>query len=173
MITAIIETRDHEVDLALALAALVPAATEGVVRRVIVVDHGSNDGTRVVADEAGCTLIELDREEGDGVARAMEFVRTDWLLLMSPSLRLAPGWQADALAFIDAALVAGQARVRVASIRAGTIAPGLRGWLRAPLSRSQGWLIPKSAYLAAKPARRTSSFSFGVSRASGVRRGAA
>ena len=40
MITAIIETRDDEVPLPHALAALVPAATEGVVREVIIIDHG-------------------------------------------------------------------------------------------------------------------------------------
>lgn len=171
MITAIIETRDDEVSLAHALAALVPAATEGVVRQVIVIDHGSVDGTRVVADVAGCTILDASADGLEARRRAVEMARTDWLLVMPPSLRLVPGWQSDALAFIDEALVTGRARGRVGTIRAGTIAGGLRGWLRAPLSRRQGWLIPKSAYLAAKPSRRPSSFS--VSRASGARPGAA
>jgi len=170
MITAIIETRDDEVDLAHALAALVPAATEGIVRQVIVIDHGSVDGTRVVADAAGCTLIEASRGDTEARRRAIELTRTDWLLLMSPSLRLVAGWQNEAMVFIDTALVTGKARVGVAAIRAGTVARGLRGWLKAPLSRSQGWLMPKSAYLVSRPSRRPSS---AVSRASGVRRGAA
>jgi glycosyltransferase involved in cell wall biosynthesis len=170
MITAIIETRDDEVDLAHALAALVPAATEGIVRRVIVIDHGSVDGTRVVADAAGCILIEASRGEAEARRRAIELTRTDWLLLMSPSLRLVSGWQNEAMVFIDSALVTGKARVGVAAIRAGTIARGFKGWLKAPLSRSQGWLMPKSAYLAARPSRRSS---FAISRASGARRGAA
>lgn len=173
MITAIIETRDNEVQLAHALAALVPAATEGVVRQVIVIDHGSADGTKVVADAAGCIVIDAAGAEADPVLRAAELARTDWLLLMPPSLRLSPAWQGDALAFIDTALVGGRARGRSVAIRAGTVASGLRGWLRAPLSRSQGWLVAKSAYLAAKPQRRSSAFSFAVSRASGARRGAA
>jgi len=173
MITAIIETRDNEVQLAHALAALVPAATEGVVRQVIVIDHGSADGTRVVADAAGCIVIDAAGTEADPVRRAVELARTDWLLLMPPSLRLLPAWQGDALAFIDTALVGGRARGRSAAIRAGTVAGGLRGWLRAPLSRRQGWLVAKSAYLAAKPPLRSSAFSFAASRASGARRGAA
>jgi hypothetical protein len=173
MITAIIETRDHEVDLAHALAALVPAATEGVVRQVIVIDHGSVDGTRVVADAAGCVLIEAAAAGTDPLRRAVDITRTDWLLLMPPSLRLLPGWQSGALAFMDAALIEGKAEARIAAIRGGTVAPGFRGWLRAPFVRSQGWLMSKSAYLAAKPSRRSSSFSFAASRASGARRGAA
>jgi hypothetical protein len=171
MITAIIETRDDEIRLAHALAALVPAATEGVVRQVIVIDHGSVDGTRVVADVAGCTILDAASDGADARRLAVEMARTDWLLVMPPSLRLVPGWQSDALAFIDAALVAGTARARVGTIRAGKIAAGLRGWLRAPLSRRQGWLIPKSAYLSAKPSRRPSSFA--ASRVSGARPGAA
>ena len=173
MITAIIETRDDEVHLAHALAALVPAATEGVVRQVIVIDYGSADGTRVVADAAGCSIIEATPDGEDPRRRAVEMARTDWLLLMPPSLRLTLGWQSDALAFIDMVLIAGSARARMASIRGGTVAAGLRGWLRAPLRRRQGVLLPKSAYLAARPSRQPSSFSFAASRASGVRRGAA
>ena len=173
MITVIIETRNDEVHLAHALAALVPAATEGVVRQVIVIDHGSADGTRVVADVAGCSIIEATTDGIDPRGRAVEMARTEWLLLMPPSLRLLPAWQGDALAFIDTALVGGRAHGRSAAIRAGTVAGGLRGWLRAPLSRRQGWLVAKSAYLAAKPPRRSSAFSFAASRASGARRGAA
>ncbi len=173
MITVIIETRDDEVQLAHALAALVPAATEGVVRQVIVIDYGSADGTRVVADAAGCSIIEAKANGDDPRRRAVEMARTDWLLLMPPSLRLALGWQSDALAFIDTVLVTGKARVRAASIRRGTVAAGLRGWLRAPLMRRQGVLLPKNVYLAARPSRQPSSFSFAASRASDVRRGAA
>jgi glycosyltransferase involved in cell wall biosynthesis len=173
MITAIIQTRDNEVELAHALAALVPAATEGVVRQVIVIDHGSTDGTRVVADAAGCVLLDAADAGTDPLRRAVETARTDWLLLMPPSLRLAPAWQRDALAFMDAALVRGKARQRIATIRVGTVTSGLRGWLRAPFSRGQGWLIARSACLGPKLPRRPSSFSFAVSRSSGVRRGAA
>jgi glycosyltransferase involved in cell wall biosynthesis len=170
MITAIIETRDDEVLLAHALAALVPAATEGVVREVIIIDQGSHDGTLVVADAAGCTIIDARAGGKDPHRQAAEIARGDWLLLLSPSSPLLPGWQSEALAFIDRALIAGKARSRVATIRGGSIASGWRGWLRARLTRSDGWLMTKSAYLAARPSLRPSS---AASRASGARRGAA
>ena len=57
MITAILTTRDNEIDLAFALAPLVSAAVEGVLREVIVVDDGSRDGTVAVADAAGCKIV--------------------------------------------------------------------------------------------------------------------
>ena len=79
MITAIIETRNDEVALAHALAALVPAATEGVIRDVIVIDHGSDDGTLVVADAAGCTIVDAGAED-DAQRAAVEQARGDWLL---------------------------------------------------------------------------------------------
>ncbi len=75
MITAIIETRDDEVPLAHALAALVPAATEGVLREVIVIDHGSRDGTLTVADIAGCTVIEAARRAAIRTARRRDRAR--------------------------------------------------------------------------------------------------
>ena len=43
MISVIIPTLNSEIVLAHTLAALVPAAAEGVVREVIVVDGGSSD----------------------------------------------------------------------------------------------------------------------------------
>jgi glycosyltransferase involved in cell wall biosynthesis len=170
MITAIIETRNDEVPLAQALAALVPAATAGVLRDVIVIDHGSHDGTLLVADVAGCTVIEANADEVDSRRQAVEMARGDWLLLLSPAEPLPAGWQAGALAFIDRALVAGKARSRIGTIRRGRIASGWRGWLSSRLMHSDGWLLTKSAYLAAKPSSRPSSSVF---RASDVRRGAA
>jgi hypothetical protein len=170
MITAIIETRNDEVPLAHALAALVPAATEGVLRQVIVIDHGSRDGTLRVADVAGCTVIEASMGEGDPRRQAAEMARGDWLLLLSPTEPLPLDWQSGALAFIDRALVAGKAHSRVGTIHRGRISSGWRGWLRSRLTRSDGWLLTKSAYLAAKASSRPSSSVF---RASDVRRGAA
>ena len=103
MITAIIETENEEVSLAHALAALVPAATEGLIRDVIVIDHGSEDGTREVADAAGCTIIDAGGET-DARRAAVERARGDWLLFTPASHVLRPEWQADAMAFIDRAL---------------------------------------------------------------------
>ncbi len=170
MITAIIETRDDEVGLAHTLAALVPAATEGVVREVVVIDYGSADGTLKVADVAGCTIIEAASFDGDARQHAAEAARGDWLLLLSPTAVLSSGWQGAAMAFIDRALIAGRARSSLAVIRHGAVVAGWRARLMRLLSLGDGRLVAKAAYLAASPSSQPSS---AASLASGARRGAA
>ena len=54
MLTIIMETRDNEVELAQTLSVLVAGAVEGLVSDVIILDHGSRDGSVHVADAAGC-----------------------------------------------------------------------------------------------------------------------
>lgn len=144
MITAIIETKDDEVRLAHALAALVPAATEGALREVVVIDHGSEDGTLVVADAAGCVILAADESGADRRHRAVADARGDWLLFLSPESVLENGWHSEALAFIDKAVVGGVARARVGTFRHGRL---MRGWRR----RLAGWIAGRPSRLVAPP----------------------
>ncbi len=124
MITVVIATRDDEEDLAHALAALAPAAMDGVVRDVVVVDAGSRDGTLDVADEAGCAVV---RGSGAGaLMQAVDGARGDWILFLSPSTVLEPGWQGEALRFVDRAIMAGTARTSAACFRLRRPDSGLR-----------------------------------------------
>lgn len=92
MLTVIIECRDNEPELAQTLAALVAGAVEGVVRDVVVLDHGSCDGSSEIADAAGCRfLTDWDMQE---IVRS---ARGDWLLLLEPGARPLTGW-VDAVA---------------------------------------------------------------------------
>jgi glycosyltransferase involved in cell wall biosynthesis len=164
MITAIFSTLDDEVGLALALAALVPAATEGVVRDVIVIDDGSRDGTLKVADTAGCTIV---REPGEaGRREALQSARGDWLLFFSPQAMLPPDWQDEVLAFTDRAIMAGKGREWAAVFRLRHTAAGfatrfadrlavLRTRLVGKPLPEQGLLISKSLYRAAGGPRLT------------------
>ncbi len=171
MITAIIETKNEEVSLAHALAALVPAATEGLIRDVIVVDHGSHDGTRQVADAAGCTIIDAG-EAGDARRAAVDQARGDWLLFTPASHIFQPEWQADAMAFIDQALEGGQAQKRSATFRGGRLTTGPLAWLRGLMRGGRSArLVAKTAWLA-EMSRATAPASE-ASRASDARRGAA
>ena len=87
MLTIIMECRDNEAELAQTLSALVAGAVEGVVRDVIVLDHGSRDGSSKVADAAGCRfLTQWDMKD---VVRS---ARGDWLLLLEPGARPVSGW---------------------------------------------------------------------------------
>ena len=170
MISVIIDTANDEVGLAQLLAALVPSATEGVVNDVIIVDHGSTDGTEIVADAAGCTIVRARAgSESEATAAAVSAARGEWLLFLPPRPdALAAGWQREALAFIDRVMVAGTAHVRSATFHEGRIPNGAIAVLRALLGRrSRSQLIAKSAWrLRALPAPSASS-------ASGVRRAGA
>lgn len=175
MITAIIETRNDEVALAHALAALVPAATEGVLREVVVIDHDSDDGTLVVADAAGCTIVRARAVGGDPRRFAAERARGDWLLFLSPGTALEPGWAGQTLRFIDGAMVAGEAGA-MAHYRDGKLvgkwrarAADLWRWLVASEARDGGLLVSKTRWLATTEASPISA----ASSVSGARRGAA
>lgn len=87
MLTVLIETRNDEEGLARTLASLIGGAVEGVVRDVIVCDHGSTDQTHHVAEHAGCHYIA-----NGGVAAAVRQARGEWLLMLEPGARLAEGW---------------------------------------------------------------------------------
>ena len=61
MFSIVIATHDSERALVPTLAALVPGATAGIVREVIVADGGSRDKTEEVADIAGCRFFVSSR----------------------------------------------------------------------------------------------------------------
>lgn len=87
MLTILMECRDNETELAQTLAALVSGAVEGVVSDVIVLDHGSRDGTSRVADAAGCRFLpSWDMRD------VIRSARGEWLLLLEPGARPAAGW---------------------------------------------------------------------------------
>ncbi|MDI7861505.1 glycosyl transferase [Rhizobiaceae bacterium n13] len=87
MLTVILECRDHEPELAQTLSVLVAGAVEGLVCDVVVLDHGSRDGTSKVADAAGCRF----HAEWD-VKDILDQARGDWLLIVEPGARPQAGW---------------------------------------------------------------------------------
>lgn len=96
MLTIITETRDNEAELAQTLSALVAGAVEGLVSDVIILDHGSQDGSSRVADAAGarfCTSWDMT----DIVRSA----RGDWLLLLEAGARPAGRWIDDVAEYMS------------------------------------------------------------------------
>lgn len=141
MLSVLIETLDDEEGLARTLACLVGGAVEGVVREVVVCDRGSGDGTRTVAEHAGCEFA------ADGVAAAIRRAKGDWLLLLEPGAVLAEGWiGAVARHAAGSAVPARFARA------AGSRAPFLSRLFSRPGALAQGLLIPRgrAAALAAR-----------------------
>ncbi len=104
MISVIIPTENAELDLVHALAALVPAAAEGVVREVVVVDGGSTDNTDMVADAAGCTFVTRKGPRSERLVHGASVAkRGDWLLFLQPETLLESGWHHEVQAFIERA----------------------------------------------------------------------
>jgi hypothetical protein len=102
MISVIIPTLDAEAALAQALAALVPAALDGLVREAIVVDGGSRDRTAEIADEAGATFVTRGGGRGCQLAAGAAQARFPWLLFLHADTALDPGWEREAVAFMEA-----------------------------------------------------------------------
>jgi len=157
MISVILPTRDDEVPLAYALAALVPAAAAGTVREVIVVDGGSTDGTAAVADAAGCRFLAGSGSLGADLAAAAELARSDWLLFISPHAVLEPTWQREAREFIERTMMSGRGRLRAAVFRharagygwrerAAELGAALRARLFLAPYHEEGLLVPRSLY---------------------------
>lgn len=87
MLTVLMECRDQETELAQTLSVLVTAAVEGLVGDVIILDHGSTDGTSRVADAAGCQF-----HQGWDLGDVLRGARGEWLLLIEPGARPQAGW---------------------------------------------------------------------------------
>jgi glycosyltransferase involved in cell wall biosynthesis len=102
MFSIVIPTHDSERALVPTLAALVPGATAGIVREVIVADGGSLDGTEQVADIAGCRFLVSTAPRGVRLKAAAATARADWLMFLAPGLVPGPAWIDETIAFIDA-----------------------------------------------------------------------
>lgn len=92
MLTVLLECRDNEPELAHTLAVLVSGAVDGLVSDVIVLDHGSSDGSARVADAAGCRFV--DKWELQDVLKT---ARGEWIMLLEPGARPQSGWIEEVL----------------------------------------------------------------------------
>jgi rSAM/selenodomain-associated transferase 2 len=101
MISVVIPTLNAESSLAATLTALVPAAVEGFVREVIVVDGGSSDRSLRIAEQAGTEIVRTSPGRGSQLALGARRARFPWLLFLHADSVLEPGWEREASAFIE------------------------------------------------------------------------
>lgn len=104
MISVIIPTRNAEHELAPTLAALVPAAVEGLVREVIIADGGSRDRTLEIADGSGAEIVIAPPGRGQQLKAAAGRARFPWLLFLHADTRLEHGWENEVEGFISAVM---------------------------------------------------------------------
>jgi rSAM/selenodomain-associated transferase 2 len=101
MISVVIPTLDAEATLPDTLSALVPASVDGLVREVIVVDAGSMDRTREVADWAGADVVAARPNRGSQLAAGAARARQPWLLFLNADTVLDHGWEREASHFME------------------------------------------------------------------------
>jgi len=110
MISVIIPTLNAESTLAHTLTALVPAVVDGIVQEAILVDGGSTDQTRSIAEAAGTHLIEARPGRGTQLDAGASHARGDWLLFLHADTVLDPGWAGRRRASWSGSPAAGAAR---------------------------------------------------------------
>lgn len=89
MLSIIIDTTDAEDRLAGLLAALTPAAVEGLAREVLVVDETRAE---VVAAEVDALCEDMGAEIVGDLGSAVERAKSDWLLVLPADIRFRSGW---------------------------------------------------------------------------------
>ena len=92
MISVVIPTLNAGATLGGCLAALVPAAMDGLVREVVVADGGSTDATAEIAEEAGARLLVAEPGRGVQLRAGCAAAKGPWLLSLHADTRLEPGW---------------------------------------------------------------------------------
>jgi rSAM/selenodomain-associated transferase 2 len=100
MISVIIPTLDAEATLAPTLAALIPAAVEGLVRDVVIADGGSRDRTLQIAENAGVDIVTAPAGRGTQLRAGAARARQPWLLFLHADTELEPGWEHAATHFM-------------------------------------------------------------------------
>lgn len=142
MFSIVIDTHDSERALVPTLAALVPGATAGIVREVIVADGGSHDKTEEVADIAGCRFLVSPDPRGARLKAAAAQARGDWLMFLNAGVVPGTTWIDEVIAFAEK--TGADARAAVFATEAG-FATMLRRSLFLP-SAQQGLILRKSFY---------------------------
>ena len=101
MISVIIPTLNAEDGLAACLTALVPAAVEGMVREVIIVDGGSSDRTLKIIEQSGAEFVRAGPGRGEQLATGAARARSPWLLFLHADTVLEPGWEREVSALVE------------------------------------------------------------------------
>lgn len=101
MITVVIPTLNPQKRFRLCLSALIPAAMEGIVSKVIVVDGGSTDPfASKITEEAGAIFLSGERGRGNQLRLGAEHAKSRWLLFLHSDTVLEKGWEQEVTDFI-------------------------------------------------------------------------
>lgn len=136
MLTVVIPTLDSAHLIGSCLAALVPAAVDGLVREVVLADGGSTDDTLAIAEDCGARVVTLNGDVGERLAAACLRPRGDWLMVLQADAVLPEGWRTA----VEKQLNSGWEKT-------GWLPrPGLPWFRRLPAPPSQGLLLSVRCY---------------------------
>jgi glycosyltransferase involved in cell wall biosynthesis len=150
MLSVVIATDESERPLVATLAALVPGATAGAIREVIVADKGSRDQTAEVADVAGCRLLVTPAPLAGRLRAAAAVARAGWLMFLRPGIAPDATWIPEVMRFVEDTELAGRADRITAVFNRPEASPGLlrrlKGLGRRGPKPEQGLIIAKRLY---------------------------
>lgn len=149
MLSVIIPTAGVERTVVATLASLVPGAAAGVVRDVVLVEHGGNSAViERVADVAGCGFLSVDGPRPAAMAAGARQARSEWLMFLHAGAVLDPGWIEETTQFIEGVAISGRPRAGIFRYARSPYAQtGWRDRLRALTgSRDQGLVISRDHY---------------------------
>jgi rSAM/selenodomain-associated transferase 2 len=101
MISVVIPTLNAQESLPDTLSALIPATVEGLVREVVIVDAGSSDATREIADGAGAEVLVTSPSRGVQLAAGAACAKHPWLLFLHADTVLDVGWEREVSHFME------------------------------------------------------------------------
>lgn len=101
MLSVIIPTEGIEQPAVATLAALVPGATAGVIREVLLVDRAPTGVIAHVADVAGCGFLACAGTRAAAMAAGARQARSPWLMFLHAGAVLDAGWIEEATQFIQ------------------------------------------------------------------------
>jgi glycosyl transferase family 2 len=101
MLSVIIPTDGVERTAVATLTALVPGASAGVIREVLLVDRAGNGVIERVADVAGCHYLACEGSRAAAMAAGARQARGPWLMFLHAGAVLDPGWIDETTQFIQ------------------------------------------------------------------------
>ena len=97
----IIPTLNSECELNETLGSLFEGIENNLIRELIISDGGSNDKTKIIANEVGAIFIDGPLSRGLQISKGIDKSKGDWILILHADTSLSLDWSVKLLEKID------------------------------------------------------------------------